>query len=71
MAAKPRVWVGDNTTCPIRWEWIGHGWISNPSDVTMYPGDIFMPHEDRECPRKPTIDVRELNTIQTCKVVDW
>ena len=62
----PRVWVGERTNATV-WasvDYSGRGWDMFP--VVEF-GDIFTPgHQPR-----PTEDPREMETIATCREVDW
>lgn len=61
----PRVWVGRMTDESFSyWQWSESVWWRAHGSVSC--GDIFMTSI-----KKPTIDVREIDTLQTCKVVDW
>lgn len=68
----PRVWVGaDGMKCPSRWTFYIDEWAIRSGDRFIYFGDIFAQYDDREYPREPTIDPRDLESLQTCKEVDW
>ena len=64
----PRVWVGDFTDCPPRWEWDHEGWHYCIAAYAIEPGDIFAPGLKTD---NPTVSPRDLDTLATCKVVDW
>ena len=64
----PRVWVGeDGAKAPSRWVFYIDEWNARSADRFVYFGDIFVPYAERE----PTVDPRDLDTLATCKVVDW
>lgn len=61
----PRVWVGRSSGMNY-WGWCHDTQTWNQWDA-MEGTEIFVPGNQ---PR-PTIDPREMDTIATCKVVDW
>lgn len=63
-ALEPRVWVGDPVFVK-HWRWLSGGWSMCANE--LFVGSIFVPGNQP----KPTIDPAEMETIRTCKVVDW
>ena len=59
----PRVWVGLFAEANV-WYWCSNRW-TRPRILTL--GDIFVPgHHNR-----PTIDPATMETLATCKEIDW
>lgn len=62
---QPRVWVGECVQF-VHWGWVSptRGWSLH---AWAAPGVIFVPDDQS----KPTIDPAEMETIRTCKEIDW
>ena len=65
----PRVWVGERCSCPIYWSPMVRGGWECLKIPEIDPFDAFIPYVEGE--PAPTVVFRDLDTLQTCKVVDW
>lgn len=63
----PRVWTGDVVVASCWWWDECRQWLLDDADCQLIPGTIFVPGAQP----KPVDDPAEMDTIATCKAVDW